>query len=167
MSDALAHARHNLAIIGATRGRMVDLLQQYSLEQVNAVPAGFNNNLIWNAAHCYASMHRVLFLQNGASEPEMGVMGYREPTPEVMAGYVKGTRPTGDVDQAFVDETCAILSDQAWFGRVFKEFLIPERYTTWTTMWGVELTDAGQALSYLNMHEGMHYGVMLSLRKLL
>lgn len=165
MTDALHHAHHNLAIIAATRSRMVTLLEDHNLEQLNAVPPGFNNNLIWNAAHCYVSTHRVAFVQNGVSDQEMTVMAYHPPTTDLTAAYQKGTRPTGDVDQAFVDDIIAALSHQPWMSGLAEQFLIPERYENWITSWGVELHSAGEALSYLNMHEGMHYGVMLALRK--
>ena len=162
----LPHARHNLAVIAATRRLMVEMLRGHTLAQVNAIPAGFRNNLIWNAAHCWVSLHRVVFLRNGASDQELALMGVPVPDEATREGYRNGTAPTGDVEAAFVDTVCAALSDATWSARLTEEFLVPERYTAWTTMWGVELHDAGEGLAYINMHEGMHYGVMLSIRKL-
>ncbi len=167
MTAVLAQARHNLAVIGATRRLTVDLLKGHTLAQVNRTPAGFSNNLIWNAAHLAPSMHSVVFRRNSASDQEMAVMAYCAPPEDQIAEYSKGTRPTGEVDQAFVDRICAQLHDQAWFDALRPEFLLPERYTTWTTMWGVELLDAAEGLNYINMHEGMHFGVCLGLRKAL
>ncbi len=165
--NAVAFARHNLAIIGATRRLLVDLLQAHTLEQVNRIPPGFSNNLIWNAAHLAPSLHSVVFRRNNTSDQEMAVMAYYPPSADQIAAYSKGTRPAGDVDRAFVDRVCAQLLDQTWFDIVRPEFLVADRYTDWTTMWGVELKSAAEGLAYINMHEGMHFGVCLGLRKAL
>ncbi len=166
-TTVIAQARHNLAIIGATRRLMVDLLKEHSLEQINRIPPGFSNNLIWNAAHVAVGLHSVVFRRNNASDQEMAVMAYYPPSDAQIAGYSKGTRPTEDVDQAFVDMVCQQLLETTWFDTLRPEFLLPDRYSSWTTMWGVELHDAGQGLTYINMHEGMHFGVCLGLRKAL
>ena len=162
---ALDSALHDLTIIGSTRKLMVDILQRHSLEAVNKVPAGFNNNLIWNAAHCWATLHITVFERNGVAAPAMDLMTYRPPGDEIVAAYRKGTRPTADVEQDFVDNVCNALSDQNWYQHLTPEFLLPERYTTWISMWGVELKSVTECLSYMNMHEGLHFGAMLALQK--
>ena len=31
---------------------LLNFLENHSLEQLNAIPEGFSNNLIWNIGHC-------------------------------------------------------------------------------------------------------------------
>lgn len=38
-------------IISKTRQVFLNLLEGLSIEQLNKVPAGFNNNIVWNFAH--------------------------------------------------------------------------------------------------------------------
>ncbi len=155
-----------LEVLFATRRLIVELLHAQSLTQLNQVPAGFANNLIWNAAHCWVSFHLVIFDKNGCTSQEAESLGVPVPAPELIAAYRGGTRPAGAVDQAFVDQVCAALSAQAWTSQLDASFLAPERYTTWTSSWKVTLHSAAEALPYMLMHEGMHYGVMLAQRKL-
>ncbi len=35
-------------------------LEKYSLEQLNYIPEGFSNNLIWNAGHIVASQQKLI-----------------------------------------------------------------------------------------------------------
>ena len=37
------------------RMMLIKMLNELSTEQLNKVPAGFNNNIIWNAAHMVAA----------------------------------------------------------------------------------------------------------------
>ena len=42
---------YTLNIFTQNRKNMLNLLRGYTLEQINKIPAGFNNNLVWNAGH--------------------------------------------------------------------------------------------------------------------
>ena len=145
---------------------MSELLGAHTLSQVNHVPEGFANNLIWNAAHCYVSLHLLVFALNDATTEEMAALGYRAPSRELVDAYRKGTRPTGPVDEGFVAEVRTWLVDFAWVDELDEAFLSPGRYRAYDTSWGVRLDSAAEAIAYINMHEGMHLGVMLSQRKL-
>ena len=146
---------------------MIDLLRGHSLAQVNRVPEGFRNNLIWNARHCYVSLHLLVFVRNGATADEMAALGYTPPTEAEVAAYRKGTAPDGDVAAAEVAQAVARLGEMAWAGRLTEDFVAPDRYDAYDTSWGVRIRGAAEAIAYVNMHEGMHLGVMLAQRKLL
>lgn len=38
-------------------------------------------------------------------------------------------------------------------------------YKSYTTSYGVELTNIEEAIRFISVHEGVHFGVMLSLKK--
>ena len=166
-STALASATFDLAVIGKTRGFMVDLLRAHTLAQVNRVPPGFRNNLIWNARHCYVSLYLLVFARNNATAAEMATLGYAPPSEEEVAAYRKGTAPEGEVDAAAVEHAIGRLGDMSWAARLTDAFLDSARYDAYDASWGVRLHSAAEAIAYVNMHEGMHLGVMLAQRKLL
>jgi len=36
--------------------------ENYSLEQLNRIPDGFSNNLIWNIGHIIATQHKLIYI---------------------------------------------------------------------------------------------------------
>ena len=44
---------------------LIKMLNELSTEQLNKVPAGFNNNIIWNAAHMVAAQQGICYKRSG------------------------------------------------------------------------------------------------------
>ena len=150
-------ARSALALHLKARENIAGLLAPFTLAQLNTVPAGFNNNLIWNAGHVIATCELLTY----------GLAG--KPTPSDRAfidRYRKGTRPEAPAGQAEADRIVAGLNgghrqlaeaieNEDWGG--FKRY---------ATSFGVTVGTLGEALSFNNLHEAMHLGTMIALRKL-
>jgi len=136
---------------------LLKILDGHSLEQLNKIPDGFNNNLIWNVAHCVASQQVLVYKLSGL--PTMV-------SEEFIAKYRKGTKPEGDVSQAEVDEIRALLSST--FLQTINDFenKIFVNYTEYATSLGYTLKNIQGALDFNNYHEGLHTGVAMALRKL-
>ena len=139
------------------RNILLKILENHSLEQLNKVPVGFNNNLIWNIGHCISSQQVLVYELSGL------------PTivsEEFIAKYRKGTKPEGDVLQAEVDEIKALLfktavqTEEDFKNASFKD------YHQYTTSMGFTLKNVEDALSFNNYHEGLHTGIIMSIRKL-
>ena len=135
---------------------LVKVLDNHSLEQLNKIPEGFSNNLIWNVAHCVAAQQTLVYKLSGL--PTMT-------SEEFTMKYRKGTKPEGDVSQAEVDEIRTLLSEtlhQTEKDYLNKTFL---NYTEYTTSMGFTLRNVEDALSFNNFHEGTHIGIIMSIRK--
>lgn len=135
---------------------LLKILDNHSLEQLNKIPQGFTNNLIWNIAHCVASQQVLIYKLSGLP---MLV------SDEFVAKYRKGTKPEGDVSQAEVDEIRALLSST--LDQVQKDFAnnIFVSYIEYPTSMGFILKNIDGALSFNNYHEGIHTGIIMSIRK--
>lgn len=135
---------------------LLKVLDHHSLEQLNKIPQGFSNNLIWNIAHCVASQQVLIYKLSGLP------MLVSE---EFVAKYRKGTKPEGDVSQAEVDEIRELLSST--LDQVQKDFAnnIFISYTEYPTSLGFILRNIDGALSFNNYHEGIHTGIIMSIRK--
>ncbi|TDO84117.1 DinB family protein [Flavobacterium chryseum] len=135
---------------------LLNVLDNYSLEQLNKIPQGFNNNIIWNAAHCVAVHQALVYKLSGL--PTMV-------SKEFILKYSKGAKPEGDVSQEEVDEIKALLSttlhqvQQDYTDSLFVS------YHEYTTSLGNTLRDINGALEFNNYHEGIHTGVIMSIRK--
>ena len=139
-----------------SRSLYLKLLENYSLEQLNTIPEGFSNNLVWNLGHIIVSQQGLVYRLSGLP---MSV------TPEMMDNYKNGSRPTGAVSQVEVDELKVLLfsllekTKQDYANGLFST------YTEYTTGTGFHLASVKEALEFNNYHEGIHLGYMMNIKK--
>ena|SRR5690606_801326 len=145
-------------ITRSSRNVLLHFLESHSLAQLNTVPQGFNNNIIWNVAHCIVVQQLLVYKLSG--QPMM------IPT-EMVDRYKRGTKPGADVTPEELEEIKSLLfptidKTQCDFtAGLFKS------YNNFTTMSGMELTNAATAMEFNNYHEGVHTGIIMNLRKLI
>jgi len=135
---------------------LLEILESHSLEQLNKIPQSFSNNIIWNVAHCVAAQQTLVYKLSGlpAMVSEDFILKYR-----------KGTKPEGDVSQEEVDEIKSfLLSTFEKTKNDFESGLFVE-YNEYTTSMGFTLRNVQDALDFNNYHEGLHTGVIMSIRK--
>ncbi|MBF4493654.1 DinB family protein [Flavobacterium sp. JLP] len=135
---------------------LLKVLDHHSLEQLNKIPPGFSNNLIWNVAHCISSQQVLVYKLSGL--PTLVSDAFIDK-------YKKGTKPEGDVSQTEVDEIKGLLystlnqTKKDFEARVFVD------YNAYTTSMGFDLKNVQDALDFVNYHEGIHTGIIMSIRK--
>ena len=132
-------------------------IENNTLEQLNKIPEGFNNNIIWNLAHIFVTTEVLAYKLSGLP------MHISE---ELVAKYKKDSKPAGDVTQAEVDEiknllvSTAKLLEADYKKGVFKNYT---EYTVSTT--GNTLKNIDDVLQFNFVHEGMHIGYVLALSR--
>ena len=57
--------QHPLEITRTNRRLLQRILDSHSLEQLNTVPEGFKNNLIWNIAHVIVTQQLLVYKLSG------------------------------------------------------------------------------------------------------
>lgn len=148
--------QHPLEIARVNRAALSKIIENYSLEQLNTVPKGFNNNLIWNIAHVIVTQQLLMYKLSGLS---------MQVTDEMVEKYKKGTKTEGDVSQEEVDLIKKLLlttlnqTEKDLKDQIFKNF------TEYPTSTGFVLRSIEDALHFNNFHEGIHLGYVLALRK--
>jgi hypothetical protein len=131
-------------------------LENHTLDQLNKIPDGYKNNLIWNIAHVVVTQQLLVYKFSGL--PMMV-------SDELAQKYMKGTKPEHIVTQSEVDEIKSLLSktiDQSkedFNNKIFKSY---QEYPTST---GFVIKSAEDAMVFNNFHEGLHIGIMMGLRK--
>jgi hypothetical protein len=140
-----------------SRNMISKILENHTLEQLNKIPEGFSNNLIWNIGHIIVTQQLLVYKLSGL--PMM--------VPEQMVDkYKKGTKPEQDVTQSEVEEIRSLLfttiekTKEDFANGIFKN------YNEYPTSTGFVLTSAEGAMNFNNFHEGLHIGILMSLRKL-
>lgn len=131
-------------------------LDAFTLEQLNKVPEGFNNNIIWNIAHCIVTQQLLVYKLSNLQ----GVL-----SDKMIAEFRKGTKTERDLSQAEVEEISSLLfspldqTEADYNNDLFKT------YNEYTVSTGSTLTNVDEALSFNNFHEGIHLGYILALKK--
>ena len=146
-----------LAITKASRNMVTKLIEGYTVEQLNKVPEGFNNNIIWNVAHIMVTQQLLVYKLSGLP---MLV------TEEMIEKYRKGSKTEHFASQDEVDEILSLLTQTIAKTEVDIQHNVFINFTEYPTSAGYVLTSAQDAMTFNNFHEGIHLGVILGLRKL-
>lgn len=145
-------------IMESNRVLYLKFLEGYSLEQLNKIPQGLSNNLIWNIGHVLVSQQGLLYRLSGLP---INVSA------ELNDKYKNGSRPDGNASQAEVD-----LIKELWLSSVEQikadydagAFV---NYNEYQTQTGFHLANFKDAIAFNNYHHGLHLGIMMQIRKFL
>ncbi len=144
-------------ILKANRLIILKVIENLSLEQLNKIPQGFQNNIVWNVAHLAVIQQLLCYKLSGL---EMNVNN------EMVEKYQKGTAPSGDITQQELEDIKTLFLTQA---DQFKEDYSNNIFTTYhsyPTSLNVTLNNIDDAIEFNNFHEGIHLGYILALKNL-
>ena len=139
------------------RIKLLGIINDLSVDRLNKVPEGFNNNIIWNLAHMVAAQQGICYKRSGLDT---------KVTNEFFMAYKPDTKPEKFIDEAGVAEIKALLFttlDQLQADYDDKIFV---NYPPVVTRYGIELNSIDSAISFLPFHEGLHIGCIMALKKL-
>lgn len=144
-----------LEVLPKTRKSFIKIIESISLDDLNKIPKGFNNNIIWNIGHIVVSQQLLAYKLSGL--PMMV-------SDELVGKYRKDSKPEGAVSQEEVNEIKDLLMTTIdktkvdYSNHVFKNY---NEYTVSTT--GNTLTNIDEAFEFILFHEGIHLGYVLAL----
>jgi DinB superfamily len=139
-----------------SRNVYAKFLENYTLEQLNTIPTGFSNNLVWNLGH-------IIVVQQALVYRLSGVPMYISDT--LFETYRNGSKPTRTTTQAEVDELKSLLFSLV--EKTKEDFAAGKfvGYNEYTTGTGFHLASTKEAIEFNNYHEAMHLGFMMNIRK--
>ncbi|HEX8576037.1 MAG TPA: DinB family protein [Flavobacterium sp.] len=143
-------------ITGTSRKVLSQFLQNYTLDQLNTIPEGFNNNIIWNIGHIVVVQQMLIYKLSGLP---MLV------SDQMVAQYKRGTKPEADVTQEEVDLIGSLLfetinkTETDFNNAIFKD------YQEFTVMTGFTMKNVQDAISFNYYHEALHTGIIMGIRK--
>lgn len=143
-------------ITKTSRKIALQFLENHTLEQLNTIPEGFNNNLIWNIAHIIVVQQMLVYKLSGL--PMMI-------SDEIVEKYKKGTKPEHNVTQAEVDEIKSLLFETINQTEADLNNKIFKNYDEYPTSTGFVIKSAEDAMAFNYFHEALHIGIMMSIRK--
>lgn len=130
--------------------------EDYTVEQLNKIPEGFNNNLIWNLGHIVVSQQSLVY-RGSNSEMYIGE--------DLFSLYARGTKPERDITQAEADAVRSLLMmTQEHTEDDYNNGLFTT-YNARKSEMGFALDTVEDAIAFNNHHEALHMGIMMQLRK--
>ena len=128
-----------------------------SEEQLNKIPDGYGNNLAWNLGHMVASQQGLCYRLSATPllVPDSFIAQYKKDSSP------KGWTKPADLKEIkqYFEVTSAAFQKDYESGKL-------NNYTEYKTSSGATLKTIEDALIYNYGHENLHYGVILSLKKL-
>lgn len=147
-----------LNVIRQTRENFIRLIEESTAEELNAIPAGFNNNMIWNFGHIVASQQGLCY-QAAGLEPLIDK--------QYILPYRKGTKPEkfiGAEEINTIKESMRSTIDQ------LAEDLSSDKFTSYnafTNAYGVTITSTAEAVQFFAVHDSYHYGIASAIKKVI
>lgn len=145
-------------VLKITRNNILKTFDGLSMEELNRIPDGFNNNLIWNFGHVIATQQILCY---GLSGNKAFVSN------EIIDAYRKGTKPEGFVSEEAFEELKKL--SEAAIQQMEKDYAagLFKAYKTYPTSYGTTLSNIEEAITFNNIHEGLHFGYCIALRKII
>ena len=143
-------------IIKQNRQVFIKLVDSLTTDQLNEIPAGFNNNIAWNFAHAVVSQQLLCY---GKAGKEINI------NKEFLEKYQRGSKPNGYIKQEeinyFKEKAISLIDkfQQDWESGLFNE------YQAVTTSMGIQIRSCGEALHFAAGHDQLHFGYCLALKR--
>ena len=145
-------------ILKKSRALLMKELEGLSLDDIHKIPEGFKNNIAWNVTHLVVTQQLLHYKLSGLNPlcPD-----------DLIEAHRKGTSPTKTFTAEEFEELKELLIGLPDTLQEDFEAGIFENYTEYPTSTGVVLDSIEIAIPFNNFHEGIHYGIIRSIKKFL
>ncbi len=135
------------------------LIEDLTAFQLNKIPEGYNNNVIWNISHLISAQQSVCYVRSNQPYTVTDAF-YR--------AYQPSTKPADHVDEAdilLIKETFITSIDDLENDITRRLF---DQYKPWFARpYGIRVNNIEDAMDFLIYHEGLHTGYIMALKHLL
>lgn len=143
-------------ILKITRRNQLAAIKDLTLEQLNIIPQGFNNNLMWNLGHVIVTQQLLCYKLSG------NALNLDE---DFVQKFAKGTLPSPNFEHSDLEKikkyakSLPDLLESDYNAGLFKKF------DNYPTSYGYELNSIEDAITFNNVHEGLHLGYLMALKR--
>jgi hypothetical protein len=138
------------------RQNILDFVAPYSDEQLLTIPEGFSNNILWQMGHILVTQQIACY-----------TLSYNQPTLDsaMIEAYRNGSTPTQTETPEDIKEIKELLHSSVDTFCAALPTMNTEKFKTYTPSYKVEMTSIQDAITLNNVHEALHLGLIMSLRK--
>lgn len=144
--------------IKSIRLYLLDLIKDLSPAQLNEIPTGFNNNIIWNVGHLLVSQQRLCYMRAGV-KPVIDEQYLKDYMPTTKPGNPLPEDEINKIKELFLSVLDKL--DEDYTQDLFSN------YGAFTSPYGIELNNIDAAIDFLLFHEGLHMGYIMGMKRVL
>jgi hypothetical protein len=138
------------------RKMLLNVINHFTLDELNHIPEGFNNNIFWNAGHIVATQQLLVYSLAGARWSV---------DKDLIKTFKNGTKPERPYTQEDLDALKGHLTESIKRTQADFEAGAFATYTSYTTETRFTVDDFDSAATFNIYHEGLHMGYILSMQK--
>ena len=148
--------KNQLKIIKNHREILLALIADLNQEQLCKIPNGFNNNIIWNVGHILVTQQMLTYgLSNLSYKIDQELVDkYRK------GSIVMKNVSTDEINQ--IKELLITTLDTLESDLLLNKFA---SFNYYKTSMGLELNAIEDCIPFMAYHEGIHLGIVLSMKK--
>ena len=141
-----------------SRQNILKLIDGLSVEQLNKIPEGYNNNIIWHVGHLIATQQLLIYR---LSNTEVLI------TENIIDEFRKGTKPEKQYSEDDIEELKSLFIEVVHRTEQDYNYDVMNAYKEdYPTSYGIVLKNVDDAVKFNNIHEGLHLGYIMAMRKL-
>lgn len=136
---------------------LANFIKELTHQQLITIPANFNNSIFWNIAHTLVTQQLLIYRFSGLP---LNIKS------DIIEKYTKGSKATKQISKEEIEYVksklvSTIVKTQEDYNQgLFKH------YDPYLTSVDISLNNINDALKFNTFHDGIHLGVILSLKKL-
>jgi len=142
-----------------SRKAFIKLIDDLTIEELNKIPDGYNNNIIWNFGHIVVSTQTLCYVRTGVLQDTASV--------KFNEYYKKDTKPSYTVTEEEVAELKAIALESI---EKIKDDYAKGKFSSitpfTTATYGVQMNSIEEILITTIGHDNVHQGYAWALKKL-
>lgn len=140
------------------RGKIAAQLEGFSAAQLNEIPKGLNNNLIWQLGHLVVSTELLAYLRSQAMPEKVVPLAEK---------YRMGTKPESFVSEAEISELKArFFTSIDQLEADYRAGLLAAAQPFATMTFGITANNIEEILQMCFWHDTLHWGNINVIRKL-
>ncbi|GAA4210186.1 DinB family protein [Pedobacter jeongneungensis] len=141
-----------------SRKAFIRLIDGLTIEELNKIPDGYNNNIIWNFGHIVVSTQTLCYVRTGILEDAASVKFNEYYKKDTKPSYIVTEEEVAELKTITLESIEKIKADYA-NGKFFG--ITP--FTTAT--YGVQMNSIEEILITTIGHDNVHYGYASALKK--
>ena len=153
-----ATLENNFLIMKASRMNILALIKNISNKDLNNIPSNFNNNLIWNLGHILVTQQLLYYRKSNLP---------CYVNENWIDKYKIGTKPNESIDDDEVKLIKNLFIETIDLTKQDIENFKFKTYESYTTSYQVILNSIEDTVIFNNVHEGLHFGYMMALKRVI
>lgn len=142
------------------RKAFIKLVDELSIEELNHIPPGFNNNIIWNLGHIVVSTPVLCYVRTGVWADTASI--------KYVEIYKKGTKPSYTVTPTEVDELKKLaVSTIEQLQEDYDKGVFATITPFSTSTFGTTVNHIDELIATTAGHDNVHFGYAIAQRRLI